>query len=755
MQRFDPYLEWLAIPPEEQPPHHYRLLGLREFESDPQAIQAAADRQMTYLQSCAAGEHVVDSQRLLNAVAAARSCLLNPQRKSAYDRRLRAEMAIPPRVASRAIPVPAAIQPAPAAGSKRHDHQIVATLAAVLLGAAAAFVMYLAIRGGLGADAEDVPAATATRQAGRTGQRDSRPNAVHAEVHPAAAMADPHPPNAVAQGDAAAPDAPLAGEDGNQLPPEPAQIAAREAPPLAELLPQEVEPAGIGAPADVPLPVDAIAGVPAEFGEVPAAEDGPADVVEPPRQPVPGVDEQQQALAGIRRIFEDEFAAARSPAEQSALSARLLQHARDTQGDPASQYMLYEQALELAIEAADADGARQAIDELARTFEIHGFDAKLDALERVSRSARSLADRQALVDSALAVAAAAVEAREFDAADGLASLAYTVAARVRDADLRAEAGERRDAIREIRERWAHAEAARAALERNPDDAAANETLGSYLCFVANDWTNGIRHLAKAQDADLRAPAMQEIAAGETPSAEVQASLGDAWFKLADSSRGERSAYLDRAAHWYRRSLAGLAGLEQVRVEKQIAELDRRAQRAGQAAGHRVAGARAAEGMIGRCLVDNVDARLILGYRPGQFLHDETVRTALGKQGIAGGSIQLELHGVLEVPRDMELTITHIGGSSNSGVLRLYLNDRELGAVGDNRTKSTVYTLALPKGLYAVRWLLSGGDLGSCDIEFAETGRDELLPVYYTKPMLERLRRLPTSAEVSVSSERGE
>ena len=29
---FDPYYRWLGIPPEEQPPDHYRLLGVKVFE---------------------------------------------------------------------------------------------------------------------------------------------------------------------------------------------------------------------------------------------------------------------------------------------------------------------------------------------------------------------------------------------------------------------------------------------------------------------------------------------------------------------------------------------------------------------------------------------------------------------------------------------------------------------------------------------------------------------------------------------------
>jgi hypothetical protein len=41
---FDAYHSWLGIPPEEQPPHFYRLLGLRPFETNVDVIAAAAGR---------------------------------------------------------------------------------------------------------------------------------------------------------------------------------------------------------------------------------------------------------------------------------------------------------------------------------------------------------------------------------------------------------------------------------------------------------------------------------------------------------------------------------------------------------------------------------------------------------------------------------------------------------------------------------------------------------------------------------------
>jgi len=85
MADFDPYHKWLGIPPHEQPPNHYRLLGLALFEVDPDVIDAAANRQMAYLQQCATGSQVALSQKILNEVAAARVSLLNAKKKRGYD----------------------------------------------------------------------------------------------------------------------------------------------------------------------------------------------------------------------------------------------------------------------------------------------------------------------------------------------------------------------------------------------------------------------------------------------------------------------------------------------------------------------------------------------------------------------------------------------------------------------------------------------------------------------------------------------
>jgi hypothetical protein len=120
---FDPYYKWLGIPPKDQPPHHYRLLGIELFETDREVIDAAANRLMGYLKDLAVGDEGAHSQRLLNEIARARLCLLNKKKKAGYDDQLRQQLQSegtleqetrkpavkgpPPKASKRSVPPPA------------------------------------------------------------------------------------------------------------------------------------------------------------------------------------------------------------------------------------------------------------------------------------------------------------------------------------------------------------------------------------------------------------------------------------------------------------------------------------------------------------------------------------------------------------------------------------------------------------------------------------------------------------------------
>lgn len=89
-EEFDPYLKWLGIREADRPPNNYQLLGLEPFESDPEVISNAADRQMAHVRTFQTGRHSAISQRVLNELATARVTLLNPDKKRVYDAQLRA-----------------------------------------------------------------------------------------------------------------------------------------------------------------------------------------------------------------------------------------------------------------------------------------------------------------------------------------------------------------------------------------------------------------------------------------------------------------------------------------------------------------------------------------------------------------------------------------------------------------------------------------------------------------------------------------
>ncbi len=86
--RFDAYHKWLGIPPEEQPPNHYRLLGIKVFETDRDVIETAADQRMAHLRNYQTGQRSQLSQQLLNQVSSARLVLLQPEKKLVYDQQL-------------------------------------------------------------------------------------------------------------------------------------------------------------------------------------------------------------------------------------------------------------------------------------------------------------------------------------------------------------------------------------------------------------------------------------------------------------------------------------------------------------------------------------------------------------------------------------------------------------------------------------------------------------------------------------------
>lgn len=86
---FDPYRKWLGIPEDQRPPTHYQLLGITPDEQDIEVIEAAMLRQSSFVRNFQSGQYAEEAARVLNEIAAARLCLVDPRKRAKYDAELR------------------------------------------------------------------------------------------------------------------------------------------------------------------------------------------------------------------------------------------------------------------------------------------------------------------------------------------------------------------------------------------------------------------------------------------------------------------------------------------------------------------------------------------------------------------------------------------------------------------------------------------------------------------------------------------
>jgi hypothetical protein len=152
-------------------------------------------------------------------------------------------------------------------------------------------------------------------------------------------------------------------------------------------------------------------------------------------------------------------------------------------------------------------------------------------------------------------------------------------------------------------------------------------------------------------------------------------------------------------------------------------------------------------------VGGQDVGLILWYLPGMALRDKNVSALLAQIGVTGGKTRIDLRGVITVYKQTNVTVLHKGGSSSGGVLRLYVDGKELSAVGDDRSKDKKQQIDLAAGQHEVRWVLSGGKIGGHNlIQFSDTNTGAPIPVQCTPEILALFQGKPCKASVRIDSE---
>jgi hypothetical protein len=624
---FDPYHKWLGIPPEEQPPHHYRLLGIGLFESDPDVIEGAADRQMAHVQTHKTGPNTTYSQQLLNELAAAKLCLLDPAKKLAYDEELKARLAAKAPPAAIVAPVrhtrQAAAQPsvvavmtAPPPGD--------APPAAVVAPLPARVIAAPAVDAAIEQEPQPqvaVSTATGRGSAGLTYRRKrSSPvpliiGILAVGVGAVFALYMFFGPSNDGQVAVQNGTGPTIVRPGNQ-----STAGGASHPTLGS---KAVRPGGAAAGTSPPLrndPGTSSSGGTTPDGSISAGNNSaggsssgninssgqdnsqPRTSVDPSsggfpstssgglsellnqargtatpenRLAVPDSAAVTQAKKTVRELYKFDYQKATTQPKKFELAGKLFNQAKQTNDDATLRYVLLTEAREYAIEAGVPIAAVEAADALTRLYALDGLQAKTDALVEAFRKA-SVADAiEAAAKQSGKLVDEAVSADEYDTALRVIQIGTMAAARMTKdkAKYTKEFSSRKTEV--LRLQSLHEAYARSlkVLERDPDDPDACEAVGKFLCLVRSNWQLGLPLLEKSKDPALAKLAKLETSAPTSSNAQVE--LGDGWHALAESLKENhllRARALIRARHWFRQAEPNLGGVTKLRVQQLIQQI---------------------------------------------------------------------------------------------------------------------------------------------------------------------------------------
>lgn len=546
MSEFDPYHKWLGIAPHDQPPNYYRLLGLSPFEADADVIDAASSKQMVFLRSCATGPHAGLSQKLLNEVAAARLCLLNPEKKNAYDEKLKVERK--------------SAETKSEAAQKRN-----ATTTAIATGKRPQWLM---------------PAASVlfllVAMCGIMLFRSRAPNPAKSlvvdEANVAAAMATPVTSQTIkehAQDKPATPASiPLKLETSQKKAPNPKQVeiaSTEKTPPTSK----------VDDPADQSLKLDNSASV--------AMTSESETTLAPVLAAVPSLEDQANAERLIKDVFKSDYAKAKRLTDKQDLAQKLLQKGIDTHDDPTGRFVLLREALNLAAESGDIGIILNAVESLGESHKIDALELKTGALTKAVKALRPAKMFAPHAASVSALLAEAVATDRFDVANQLCPVVLALARKTTSGDVVKAATLRVNEVEFLQKAFEDVEKARKALNDTPNDPNDNLVVGRYLCFLKGDWNSGLPFLMKSGDPVLKAVAEKDQA--QPTEADLRMALGDSWWDAAEKETSlARENLLLRSKYWYVQALAELKGLARDKIDMRLVEIAKLTENAALVAG---------------------------------------------------------------------------------------------------------------------------------------------------------------------------
>lgn len=335
-----------------------------------------------------------------------------------------------------------------------------------------------------------------------------------------------------------------------------------------------------GTPADSPAPpAPAKPDAPSSPSPAPLAPETrePVQALKPPpdlrvRFAVPDAAKLKEAERLIKDIFKEQYAK-KAPADRQMLGQTLLGQAAKTGDDSAALWVLYREAQDAAVQVCDLRTALAAVDGASAYFDVDSLSLRNSVLGAAGKNAKSPEDFAALARALLQLVEDQVAADQYDAAEKTAATALQDAKKAGDGALVLRATNRTREVAEAKTRFQDMKSVLQTLAKSPEDPAASNDMGQFLCFVKGSWDLGLRFLSKGSDAGLRGLAAKELVVPLEPV--DQAAVGDGWWDLADQEKSplRKTQMQFHARQLYEAALPGLPALQRMRVEKRLETAD--------------------------------------------------------------------------------------------------------------------------------------------------------------------------------------
>jgi hypothetical protein len=289
------------------------------------------------------------------------------------------------------------------------------------------------------------------------------------------------------------------------------------------------------------------------------------------RAPVPSDTAQREAIGMVKELFLVKYQEADNAKDKQAVAKDMLTKSSQISSDLPGKYVMLTTAQKIALETGDVDTARSALDALVQTFQFDPYAMKVALLKKTSTSKEKESFDTRLMDEARQMMEEAVKRDDFPTAKDMLDVALTTARRLVDKKATPELTKRGRQIDKLAASYVKLKAVLATVGDAAEDEKVSEQVGRYYCLMKGDWKQGLPHLARGANANLRRLAQRDL---ESPTdAARQLELADGWWNESTTANAPEDEQLrQRAAWWYENANKNLPqGLAKLKAELRIKE----------------------------------------------------------------------------------------------------------------------------------------------------------------------------------------